>query len=102
MNATPIFHLASAADGTLSVSGAISFANAGAALRKGPQPARNAGVLDLDLAELKNADSASLAVLIAWSAAAQRQGASLRYRNAPQGLRNLAHLCDLEELLGLR
>ena len=102
MNPTPFFSLESDTQGTLRVCGTISFANAGTALAQAPQPTSDGGVLELDLAELKNADSATLAVLIGWSAAARRYGASLRYRRAPQGLRNLAHLCDLEELLGLQ
>lgn len=102
MSATPFFSIESDTLGMLRVSGAISFANAGKALDQVPQPVRSGVALDLDLTGLKNADSATLAVLIAWSAAARRQGANLRYRHAPQGLRNLARLCDLEELLGFQ
>ncbi|HET8941401.1 MAG TPA: STAS domain-containing protein [Rudaea sp.] len=87
--------------GTLRVAGAISFANAARAMGQAPQLVRNSRPLNLDLAALENADSATLAVLIAWSAQARRQGAVLRYLRAPQGLRNLARLCDVESLLGL-
>jgi phospholipid transport system transporter-binding protein len=87
--------------GTLRVSGAISFANAARALVQAPKLTHTGATLDLDLATLENADSATLAVLIAWTAQARRQGATLRYLRAPQGLRNLARLCDVEGLLGL-
>lgn len=101
MSAIPFFSLESDTLGTLRVSGAISFANAGKALGQAPQVLRNGKALDLDLSALENADSATLAVLIAWSAQARRQGSTLRYLRAPPGLRNLAHLCDVEDLLGL-
>ncbi|HSN00984.1 MAG TPA: STAS domain-containing protein [Rudaea sp.] len=95
----PAFALADDAAGGLRATGAISFANARQALARLPVPIRG-GVLTLDLGALDGGDSATLAVLIAWSAAARRAGASIRYRHAPRGLRNLAHLCEVEDLLG--
>ncbi|MGA9335215.1 MAG: STAS domain-containing protein [Rudaea sp.] len=101
MTATPFFSLESDTLGTLRLRGAISFANAARAMGQAPQLSRNGRALELDLSALENADSATLAVLIAWSAQARRQGSALRYLRAPQGLRNLARLCDVDELLGL-
>ena len=100
MNPAPFFSVESDTMGTLRVSGAISFANAARALSQVPQAPR-AGAMDIDLSALENSDSATLAVLIAWAAAVNQRGATLRYRRAPQGLRNLARLCDVEGLLGL-
>lgn len=97
----PFFRVESDTLGTLRVSGAISFGNAARALAQMPQAPRAGTALELDLAALENADSATLAVLIAWSGAAWRHGASLRYRGAPQALRNLAKLCEVDGLLGL-
>ena len=73
----------------------ISFDNAGAALAN--PPAQN----PVDLSDLADADSATLAVLIAWAARARERGAPLRYLNAPPALRNLARLSDVDGLLGL-
>lgn len=73
----------------------ITFDNAAAALRNAP--AEDA----VDLSKLADADSATLAVLIAWAARARARGATLRYLNAPPALRNLAHLSDVDRLLGL-
>ena len=101
MNPAPFFSLESDTMGTLRVSGAISFANAARALAQTPHAPRAGAALDIDLASLENADSATLAVLIAWAAAVKTRGAELHYRRAPQGLRNLARLCDVEGLLGL-
>ncbi len=85
--------------GTLRISGTISYANAADALARLPVRA-GAQALDLDLSALKHADSATLAVLIGWAARMHRLGAELRLRNAPQALRNLARLSDLDSLLG--
>ena len=102
MSAAPHYTLESdSLGGTLRLCGAISFVNAGQAFAAPPQTPRRAGSLDVDLAALENPDSATLAVLIAWSAQAQARGTKLRYLHAPQGLRNLARLADVEGLLGL-
>lgn len=100
MSASPYFGVESDTLGTLRVSGAITYANAARALASAPQAPRAGTPLNVDLSALENADSATLAVLIAWSAQARRRGAALRYLRAPAGLRNLAHLCDVDALLG--
>jgi len=101
MNDAPYFAVESDTLGTLRVSGAITFANAARALAHSPRAPRAGTPLNIDLAALENADSATLAVLIAWSAQANQRGAALRYLRAPQGLRNLARLCNVDGLLGL-
>jgi phospholipid transport system transporter-binding protein len=101
VNAAPYFSVESDTLGTLRVSGAISYANATLALAHAPQATRTSAPLNIDLSALENADSATLAVLIAWSAQARRRGSALRYQRAPQGLRNLARLCEVDTLLGL-
>ncbi|MDR3387343.1 MAG: STAS domain-containing protein [Rudaea sp.] len=101
MNPAPFFALESDTLGTLRLSGAISFANASRALTQAPQLTRAGTALDIDLAALENPDSATLAVLIAWAAKIYAHGATLRYRRAPPGLRNLARLCDVDKMLGL-
>jgi ABC-type transporter Mla MlaB component len=73
----------------------ITFDNAATALRNPPASD------SVDLSSLADADSATLAVLIAWSAQARARGAALRYLNAPAALRNLARLSDVDGLLGL-
>jgi phospholipid transport system transporter-binding protein len=100
MNQVPYFSVESDTLGTLRVSGAISFTNAARALAYAPQAPRAGTPLAIDLAALENSDSATLAVLIAWTAMTRARGGELRYLRAPQGLRNLARLCDVDELLG--
>jgi ABC-type transporter Mla MlaB component len=100
VTAAPYFHVESDTLGTLRVSGAISFANAGEALARMPQAPRAGTPLSIALSALQNADSATRAVLIAWRARARAAGAALRYLRAPQGLCNLARLCAVDGLLG--
>jgi phospholipid transport system transporter-binding protein len=99
MNNSPVFQLETTTAGAARVTGVISFANAAQVLAHESQLTRSA--VDLDIGGLENPDSATLAVLIAWSAGAHRRGVALRYLHAPNGLRNLARLCEVEELLGL-
>ena len=73
----------------------ITFDNAAAALRDPP------ATDSVDLSKLVDVDSATLAVLIAWSAQARARGAALRYLDAPPALRHLARLSDIDGLLGL-
>ena len=100
MSPAPYFSVESDTLGTLRVSGAITFANAAHALQQTPQAPRGGTTLNIDLGALEAPDSATLAVLIAWSARASRRGAALRYLRAPPELRNLARLCDVDALLG--
>lgn len=100
MTAQPYFNVESDTLGTLRVSGVISYANAADALNGMPRPGREGAPITLDLKALEHVDSATLAVLIAWAAQAHRAGAPLRCINTPQGLCNLATLCDVETLLG--
>jgi ABC-type transporter Mla MlaB component len=92
------FDLESDTLGGLRASGSISFANARQALAQLP-PLVRSQPLNVDLGPLDGADSATLAVLIAWSATARRAGVPLRYLRAPQALRNLAKLCEVDGLL---
>ncbi len=57
--------------------------------------------MDIDLSALEKSDSATLAVLIAWAARASRQGVTLRYKRVPEGLRNLAKLSSVDQLIGM-
>jgi phospholipid transport system transporter-binding protein len=52
-----------------------------------------------DLAAVRQADSAGLALLIDWLAAARARGARLRFAGVSPELRALARLSDVEDLL---
>ena len=83
------------------VSGRIDVGNAAQALAAGEPLAAASGRLEINLGDLQSADSVTLAVLLAWSARARRNGVELVYRDASPRLRSIAHLSDAEDLLGI-
>lgn len=58
-----------------------------------------AAELTFDLASVRQADSAGLALLVDWLAAARSRGLRLRFAGPSPELRALARLSDVEELL---
>jgi phospholipid transport system transporter-binding protein len=88
--------------GHVRVAGRLGFLEAAAAFdRSGELLEGASGDISVDVAGVDAVDSATLAVLLAWSAHALRQGKRIHYTGIPAGLRALAHLCDTEPLLGI-
>ncbi|MEO5622622.1 MAG: STAS domain-containing protein [Dokdonella sp.] len=84
------------------VAGRLGFADAAAALERSDELLEgNASEVALDVGALAGIDSATLAVLLAWSARARIRGTLVRLTEVPAELRALAHLCDAEPLLGI-
>lgn len=100
MSAANAFALTATASGALAASGAFTFATAAAALAACRQRLQRGGAT-LDLAGVSTADSAGLAVLLALAGDAQRCDGVLRIVNAPENLRALAQLVEVDRLLGL-
>ncbi|HYB64541.1 MAG TPA: STAS domain-containing protein [Steroidobacteraceae bacterium] len=105
--AAPSFDLTSspfnllAADGRLFAEGPLTFASARAARELGLNAVAAAadGALVIDCQGITASDSAGLAVLLDWLAAAKAQGRSLRYAHLPQGLAALGRISEANELL---
>jgi phospholipid transport system transporter-binding protein len=95
------FQLDKSAPDGLTLSGALVFATAASALAQARAALREVASATLDLRGVQRADSAGLAVLLALSADARNQARLLRLQNVPEGLRALAHLSDVESLLGI-
>ena len=57
------------------------------------------GQTEIDLAELTTVDSAGVATLLAWQRTAHARKQSLHFLNLPTGLRSLAELYGVAELL---
>ena len=94
------FRLSAAGDGRLAAHGPLTFATARAARELGRQALVAAGQdLAIDCAGLGAADSAGLAVLLDWLAAARAAGRKLRYTELPAGLVALSRISEIEELL---
>jgi phospholipid transport system transporter-binding protein len=77
---------------------ALTFASAGAALHQG-YAAIDAGETVFDLGGVKSADSAGVAVMLAWQRRAQAHGQRLKYINVPENVHELARVYGVEPLL---
>lgn len=100
--AAAAFSLSAGADGRLAAVGPLTFATArqarltGLALLAAPDAPQR---LEIDCAGLGVTDSAGLAVMLDWLAAAKRAGRSLHFLGLPQDLAALARISDVEQLL---
>lgn len=88
--------LAGDAGSGLALAGVLLFANAPQALRRLLAALPAAGSVAVDLSGIAEGDSAGLATLVEWRAQALRRGVHLRLSGAPEGLRALARLSDVD------
>jgi len=58
-----------------------------------------AQTLEVDCADVKESDSAGLAVLLNWMARAQRLGRGLKFSNLPAEIHALARISDVDEIV---
>lgn len=79
--------------------GELDFGTAAVALQAGLALLPRGGRCTVDLAGVTSADSAGLAVLVEWLAAAAERGGSLAFESVPAQLRAIARISDLEPLL---
>ena len=93
------FSLSRAAPDRLVASGALDFETAARALREGTSLIAGQGAQVVDLGGVIEGDSAGLAVLVEWLAAARARGVTLRYENVPAQLLAIAKISDLDGLL---
>lgn len=91
------------ADGRMRVAGELGYAHAAEALASGLRLHQQggAGSVEVDLSGLREVDSATLAILLAWAARSAHAGVPLRFTGAPASLLALAQLCDAGPLLGI-
>jgi len=96
----PTFSIHRSQPGVLDLSGILSFATVGRAYAEVNQIIADArAITALNLAGLRSTDSAGLACLLAWRAAAEQRGRCLELRGLPDNARALAQVCEVEELL---
>ena len=88
------------ADGTVRVSGPLTFDTVEAvraAARAGVGPERwREESLTFDLGGIEAADSAGLALLVAWQRTARREGGRIHFRGTPAALRAIAGLSGVD------
>jgi phospholipid transport system transporter-binding protein len=95
----PAFAIERIAPDRLKATGELSFATAAQALRAGIERIGRDGEQVVDLSGLTEGDSAGVAVLVEWIAAAAASGMGLRYENVPPQMLAIARISDLEDLL---
>ena len=83
----------------LVASGALSFDTAAEALRAGIQLMGVAPSCTICLAQVTEGDSAGLAVLLEWIAAARARGAVVKYEHVPAQILAVARISDVQDLL---
>ncbi len=94
------FRLAPGPEGALSAQGPLTFATARAARLLGLAALKDAPqVASIDCAGVSACDSAGLAVLLDWLAAARLAGRGLKFTGLPADLLALGRISDLEPLL---
>lgn len=87
-------------DGTLVVTGALTFSTVDVAVYERSRAlVGDAAVQAVDLSGVSAADSAGLALLIEWQSVARAGGRSLALRGVPAGLRAIADISDVEQLI---
>lgn len=100
MNPAAAAQLRDAGNGACSVSGSLTFASCDALWRE----LESAGALrtarSADLSGVDGADSAGLALLLAWRAARIEAGGDLAFNSVPERVRLLARLAGAEAMLG--
>ncbi|HEY0720371.1 MAG TPA: STAS domain-containing protein [Gammaproteobacteria bacterium] len=93
-------HIERSSDGSLQVSGELTFATVTALNGKAAALfAQPSGELVIDLAGVSRADSAGLALLIEWLRQAGHQGATLRFSHMPAQLHSIAAASYLDTVL---
>lgn len=97
--ARAVFTLEAADDGHLEACGPLTFASARAARELGLATLGDGGhsAIVIDCRGIDPADSAGLAVLLDWLAAARQAGRGLTYRALPGDLTALARISEIEE-----
>ena len=85
-------------DGLYRVRGPVTLDTVQPLLEEGVQRF-DAAEVRVDLSEVTSADSAAVALLLAWMRAAALRGHRIRYENPTGSLRALIELYELEELL---
>jgi len=87
-------------DGCLLVTAPLIMANARGLLDAG-RSALQAGEVIFDFSRVDEADSSAIAVMLGWLRAADAVGAHVKYAHIPVGVRSLAELYGVTDLLPL-
>jgi len=85
--------------GICRVSGELDFTTARSALDSVEPLITDNETLEIDLSGVSRSNSAGLALLIEWLAIARRQKHTVTFSHIPDGLRQLARVCQVDGLI---
>jgi phospholipid transport system transporter-binding protein len=87
-------------DGSVRVSGDLTFATVSEVLRESAgMVGSDPRALEIDLAGVRRADSAGLALLVHWLRQARDRGREVVFRNLPEQMLAIARVSDLQDIL---
>ena len=89
------------ADGVVQLSGELGLDTVAALAERAPELFAGCTSARIDLAGVERADSAGLALLLAWQRAALRDGCSLTFHHVPASLLAIADTCGVDAVLAL-
>jgi len=87
------------ADGRYRLAGDLGFDAAADILQRGRAAFAGESAVRVDLAEVSDADSAGLAVILQWVGEARREGRDLRFDNLPKRLADLARISGVSDFV---
>jgi len=87
------------AEGRFRLSGDLGFEAAAAILQRGRAAFAGHAAVRVDLADVSDADSAGLAVLLQWVREARREDRDLRFAQLPERLAALARISGVSEFV---
>jgi len=82
-----------------SIAGVIDFASAPSLLEKVSAEIQSGRDLTVDLAEVTDANSAALALLLQWKEQAAECGGQVIHQNLPDSMRQLSEICQVSTFI---
>ena len=99
MTQAPAFVLEPKGGAAYAARGPLTFDSATRALARGLEVLGSGGEVEMDLTGVSPGDSAGLAVLVEWLAAAKKRNVRLRYTGVPAQILAVARIAEIEDLL---
>ncbi|MCK5923213.1 MAG: STAS domain-containing protein [Methylococcales bacterium] len=84
---------------TLSIAGVLDFTTASEVLEAVTPAIRDTESLTVDLGGVSSSNSAALALMVEWLGLARRNQHSVRFQAVPDGIRQLAVVCQVDSLI---
>lgn len=86
-------------DGRFKVYGALNAETATDLLKRSEAAFKDAGSLEIDLANVPEGDSAGLALMIEWLRLGKQRQQQVHFKNVPEQIAALARISEVENLL---